>query len=639
VGKVLIVIKCALCDKEFKKIVGLGIHVRAMHKEIPIEEYYLKYINPNSNICKSCGKNTKFANISRGFYDYCSPGCVLKNKNIQEKIKETNLERYGSEYQIETKKTRDKIKKTNLEKYGVEYSFQSESVKEKIKEVNLEKYGVENYSQTKEGRERISKRVKEEWKNPEIQENRKKGYLKSLGVDHPLKSKEIIEKRKKTCLKKYGGIAPICDENIKNKMFETNIKKYGSKIVLSNSNIQEKIKKTNLERYGSEYIMKLDEFKEKSKQTCLDRYGVNNISKLDEIKEKLKDKNLKNMYVKLLNSDRLKEKVKPNFKLDKYKGCDHNNKYSWICCKCNNEFKDHIDDGHIPKCPFCYPLLVGTSKGEKEVSDFCKQYYPNLIENSRSIIPPLELDIYIPEKKLAIEFDGLYWHSEINGNKDPNYHLNKTLQCEEKGIQLLHIFEDEWLNKQDIVKSIIKSKLGIYDQKIYARKPEFKFVSHEKANQFLFDNHLQGTIKSKHYGLYHNNELVSLISISKPRFNKNYEWELLRFCNKKNTQVTGSLSKLIKNFRKTNHGSIISYCDKRYSYGSGYINSGFEQISITKPSYYYIKYFDRYNRMKFQKHKLEEQLEIYDSNLTEWQNMQLNEYDRIFDCGNLVLTI
>jgi very-short-patch-repair endonuclease len=434
---------------------------------------------------------------------------------------------------------------------------------------------------------------------------------------------ERIDKWKKTCENKYNG-HPMNNDEIKEKFKNTMIEKYGVPNALKNKKfLKQAINKRDFEK---EHQTFLNTFEKKYKKT--------NPMCIKEISEKMSNTKKEKFFKLLLNSDRLKNKVKPNFDINAYQNSIQ--QYEWICCKCNKIFISDVSNGRIPRCSYCYPTNRIQSYLEKEISNFCKKYYPDLIENSRSIIPPLELDIYIPEKKLAIEFDGLYWHSEINGNKESGYHYNKTQLCEEKGIQLIHIFEDEWLNKQDILESIIKSKLGIYDQKIYARKTEFKFVSQKDANQFLFDNHLQGEINGQHYGLYHNNKLVSLITISKPRFNKKFDYELLRFCNKKNIQIIGGLSKLIKNFKKLNSGSIISYCDRRYSDGSGYLNSGFEQINKTIPRYYYIKNSRKYNRINFQKHKLEEQLEIYDSNLTEWQNMQLNDYDRIWDCGNLV---
>ena len=213
------------------------------------------------------------------------------------------------------------------------------------------------------------------------------------------------------------------------------------------------------------------------------------------------------------------------------------------------------------------------------------------------------------------------------------YHLKKTESCKEKEIHLIHIFEDEWYNKQDIIKSILKAKMGKIENKIYGRKCIISEINNKDANDFLFENHLQGPISGKSIGLYYNNDLVSIITYGKPRYNKNYDIEILRFCNKKDTVVIGGLSKLVSRIS----GKIISYCDLRFSFGLGYLFSGFKMVNISHPNYYYMSdYNSRYNRLQFQKHKLPNLLENFDPTLTEWENMQLNGYDRIWDCGNLV---
>jgi len=204
-------------------------------------------------------------------------------------------------------------------------------------------------------------------------------------------------------------------------------------------------------------------------------------------------------------------------------------------------------------------------------------------------------------------------------------------------VNLIHIFEDEWYDKQDIVKSILKAKMGKIENKIYARKCEVKKVSNDEVIDFLFENHLQGPINGKSIGLYYNDELVSSIVYGSPRYNKQYEIEIFRFCNKIETHVVGGLSRLISHI----NGSKVSYCDKRYSIGVGYKSSGFISSGESTPSYYYLNktYRNKFSRLQFQKHKLPNLLEVFDPNLTEWENMQLNGYDRIWDCGNFVFTI
>jgi hypothetical protein len=163
-------------------------------------------------------------------------------------------------------------------------------------------------------------------------------------------------------------------------------------------------------------------------------------------------------------------------------------------------------------------------------------------------------------------------------------------------------------------------------------------VNSKDAKEFLFDNHIQGEINAMvHIGLYYDNELVSILSMGKSRFDKEYEWEVLRFCTKVNNIVIGGFSKLYKYFLSVyKPENVISYVDRRYGSGNFYTKFGFKYIGTSPPSYFYTKTNRRENRMKYQKHMLSEKLETYDPILTEWENMQLNGYDRIWDCGNHV---
>ncbi|ANH51401.1 hypothetical protein PC14_00108 [Campylobacter phage PC14] len=279
----------------------------------------------------------------------------------------------------------------------------------------------------------------------------------------------------------------------------------------------------------------------------------------------------------------------------------------------------------ITLCPICNP---STSSFEKELSNLLDDY----IENDYSILGDKELDFYLPDHNLAIECNGDYWHSESNG-KDKNYHLDKTERCKEKGIQLLHIFESSWIEKKEIWKSIINNKLGKY-KKIMARKCILREVSKKEEKEFLESNHLQGfTGSTVCYGLCYQDELVCLMSFGKPRFTDKYDWELIRLCTKKNTNVIGGASKLLSYFHKHNKGSLISYSDRLYSDGSIYLKLGFTFSHYSSPGYYYFKNNKTYSRQQFMKHKLKDKLEKFDPNLTESENMKLNGFYRVWDCG------
>ena len=189
---------------------------------------------------------------------------------------------------------------------------------------------------------------------------------------------------------------------------------------------------------------------------------------------------------------------------------------------------------------------------------------------------------------------------------------------------------------------MINNKLGL-NKKIFARKCEIREVDSNTAERFLKENHLQGYCVAKYrFGLYYENVLVSLMTFGKSRYNKNYDWELLRFCSKKGYNIVGGASKLLSHFRKQYSGSIISYANRRWSNGHLYETLGFEEIGKTDPNYFYFKEDDLYklySRVTFQKYKLENLLDVYDENLTETKNMFNNGYRQVFDCGNKIYAL
>ena len=315
----------------------------------------------------------------------------------------------------------------------------------------------------------------------------------------------------------------------------------------------------------------------------------------------------------------------------------------WISREYKVSLKHVYNEIHRNNIKLQYKWDSPSSLSEREVREFVESIYKEeVIYGDRSIISPQELDIYIPGKQLAIEFNGLYWHSYIV-NKDKNYHLNKTTLCEDKDIQLLHIFENEWLNdnKRDIWKSIIKFKLCGAGNKIYARNCIVRKVEKEEENSFFNHNHLQGKCNSSFcYGLEYNGKIVSLMSFGNPRYNKNIDFEMMRYASSREYHIVGGASRLLKYFIKDNcfpGNKIITYADKRLSKGNLYNSLGFYNTHDSSPNYFYFK--DRYNiesRIKFQKHKLHKMINNYDSSKTEWDNMMINGYNKIYDSGNKV---
>jgi hypothetical protein len=287
------------------------------------------------------------------------------------------------------------------------------------------------------------------------------------------------------------------------------------------------------------------------------------------------------------------------------------------------------------RCPVCAENL---SKIEEELREFVEsELDTDIIRNDKQILDKKELDVLSPKHNIAIEMNGLFCHSEEEG-KDKHYHLYKTNKCLESGIRLFHIFEDEWRNKQEIWKSIIRYNFGKVPNKIHARKCEIRMVDNFNTRHFLNDNHLQGYSNcSISLGLYYNNQLVSILTFGKSRFDKNVEWELIRFANVLNTSIVGGFQKLFKHFIRTyNPNSIVSYADKRYSIGNIYRSVGMKEIQNDAVNYYYFNKREgiRYSRHQFQKHKLEDKLPIFDESLSEGDNMKMNGFYKIYDCGN-----
>lgn len=316
-----------------------------------------------------------------------------------------------------------------------------------------------------------------------------------------------------------------------------------------------------------------------------------------------------------------------------------------IICKEHGEFTQLVFNhmaGQI--CPKCCNRRV--SKGETEVFDLVGKLFPTAQQSNRSILENgKEIDVWVPDVKVAVEYDGVYWHS--SGSRDTDdlvskSHHSKTVDCESKGIRLYHIFETEWQEKRIIWQSVLCNALGKSPDKIYARQCKVVEVAPDVAKAFQEDNHLQGSCgASVRLGLEFEGQLVSLMTFGKPRYNKDHEWELIRFCNLIFTNVVGAASRLLKNFTRSYGGDIISYANRRWSDGGLYQKLGFEYIGDSEPSYYYVdtKRSKILHRSTFMKHKLVNILENFDPNLSEVDNMYNHGFRRIWDCGSKVYSM
>jgi len=366
----------------------------------------------------------------------------------------------------------------------------------------------------------------------------------------------------------------------------------------------------------------------KVKETLLKTHGVTHQSHILENKLKLQDKKI----------ERIKSNIQAGVLL-KY----DNDVLHIKCDKCSEiheiEYKVWTQRVQLNldwrDCITGYNN--GSSNGELEVLEFIKNNYTGeIIINDRKILSGKEVDIWLPQLNIAIEFNGLYWHCEVFKSKD--YHHNKWRDLNNLGIQLIQIWEDEWINKKAIVKSRLLNLLG-KSNKIWARKCELKEVPSRDANLFLKQNHLQGPVNSSiRYGLYYSGELISLMTFGKPRKGLRYKsdttniYELYRFCNKLGITVIGGASRLFKHFIKSNRvDEVFSYSALEWP-GKLYTNLGMNLVDISNHSFWYIGNHKRVSRHTYNKQNLIKM--GFDKNKTADQIIKELKIHKIWGPGN-----
>lgn len=431
-------------------------------------------------------------------------------------------------------------------------------------------------------------------------EEKRENYLreirKNYNIDNVFQIESVKEKSKITMKKRYGEIYQKTDEYV------------------------QKVKATKLERYGNENYVNVD----KLRKTCMEKYGVDAIAQKnwsDKTKNVLKSKESFQQYLKD-KSNWSKRELKEDLDIS----------YSTI-----NRFirKFNLQD----QISFGGSDITNKSSYESEIM----RLFSNQFEQSnRSILyrenrQSLEIDLYNKEHNFGIEINGAYWHSEFSkGN--PFACRDKSRLATERDTFIFHIWDFEWDNKdkKPILISMIKNLLGQNDKIIYGRNTEIKIIDSDVANHFLDKNHLQGRDNaSVRLGLFYENELVSLMTFKNPRFNKHYQYELSRFCNKINTTVIGAASKLFNYFITAfKPESIISYSNNAKTKGSLYEKLGFTFLNDSHPNYWWCGNNKVLSRYQCQKAKLV--AEGADPNKTEIQIMHDLDFFRVYDCGNKV---
>lgn len=565
-------------NKEYMDFINMSISPLILDYDLSEKIYY--FVNRiNHVLLCNCGGKLSFIGFKNGYRKTCGKKeCFVKQRKI------TNLEKLGVD---NPKKSKDIIEKEKLrikEKWGEHYML-NKDVKYKFNKTMLEKWGVEWAQQSDEIKNKSKKRFKENPNKEEIIKRRVISFKKNY-------SSKIEEKKKNTIIKNWGSIESYY-KYLNECIREKSIKKYGVEHHLKSNEVVSKRIATYRNNITNKIISSLP----------------NNISYV----ERYDNTNFTDMIIELRCND-----CKSNFKI--------NRQYLW-----------HRIDNNKNICLLCNPILHGKSNMELDVLNFIKENYKGEILSNKKAINNLELDIFLPEISIGIEFNGLYWHSDEF--KDKNYHYNKYKICSQNNIDLVSIWEDDWIFKKEIVQSIILNKIGRNKKIIGARKCEVKEVNNNLCRRFLNENHLQGFVGSAvKIGLFYHDELVSLMTFGNLRktmnqVSKDGTYELLRFCSKLNTTVSGGASKLLSYFLNNfKVDEIITYSKNDISNGNLYKKLGFEFQHETSPGYYWIINDVRQNRFNWRKDKL---VKLgYDENMTEIEIMKSIGYNRIFDCGN-----
>jgi hypothetical protein len=534
----------------------------------------------------ACGNKALFNTFNKGYRSVCAFDCPEKGKNHQYKLKKIWKDTDAYSNMLE------KREETCLQKYGNKIAAVTQSVIDKTKTTNIQRYGT----------------------------------------PYPLQSPEIQNKVKETIKSKYGVEYPFQSEDIRNKasmMFEQNHGKKNDMLipreVFSQNNegknpfeiesVKNRSKQSFIDKYGVEHALQNPKFLKKSQQTSMNNHGRANGAQLHYTDE---------AYAFLTDKSRFQDELNNNNVMsicEKY-GILRPTLYKWHHRHGLDILKTRIKSSY-----------------EEEIAKILTDLNITFIRNYNKLCHPRQVDFYIPDHALAIEFNGLYWHSEISGKKDKTYHASKAELCKENGIQLLTIFEDEWINRHETIINHVKHLCGITDTVVGARKVIITTESmNNEIRNFLNDHHIQGKASMVSYVLAGrvDGRLVAAMTLHSCAVGTG-EYDINRFCTDTKASYPGLFSKFLKYIERNlpTVSFLTTIADLRWSHGDVYFKSGFSLIGCIKPDYHYTDYQKREHKFTYRKNNIRKKFNIDITGKTEKELMESLGYDRIWDCGKL----
>lgn len=288
-----------------------------------------------------------------------------------------------------------------------------------------------------------------------------------------------------------------------------------------------------------------------------------------------------------------------------------------------------------------HPRKITGLSPEQDIVQYLQSLGVSCEHRNRTIIPGFELDVYVPEHRLAIEHHGVYWHSytATETTKERRRHYEKWRRCHEQGIRLIQFWDHEWQYQRSICQSMLRTAVGKQTHTIGARNCTVQWLSTTDAELFFHDHHLQGWNPATHvYGLLAPDDtLMAAMSFRRARFSSHFAWELVRLAFHKEYVVMGGAERLWSHARRMDiHGSVGTYADMRVFTGNVYGRLGMEYQHHTPPAYAYYKHGRIRTRLTAQKKRLQKELPQFDPTKTEAENMFAHGWRRFWDCGHVL---
>lgn len=576
----------------------------------------------------------------------------VQHDDIQSKTKSTCLERYGVEHCMQSSEIKQKVIDTNMKRYGVSCTLKAPEVTAKITATMKEKYGADHPMKVPEIKQKMLDTCEERYGtkfpamcNPEINAKVQATMIERYGVPRPILNADIKEKARQTLIATFSD--PIKHNAIISKTMATYNRKYGG-FGLSSPILADKIRNTMLAKYGTPYFSMSDYGKQKIKESNIQKYGVENYTQTEEGRQRIKDSRFAKMSPEMQKFrqnpisylESLPESQKTEPLIAERLGVTPS---TISCYVCKNNLQQYV--------------TISYSTMEDSICAMLSEWNIEYIRCTRSIISPLELDIYIPSCNLAIECNPTSTHNSSFESpwgiapKSYMYHKDKSIACRDKGIFLFHVFGYEWKNRPMVIRSMIRNLVGQTPIRIYGRDTKVVELSASDSAQFLNDNHRQGTTNASiRLGLVDksSNVLYSVMTFNKVRStigdngDASDVVELSRFCNKINTIVVGAASKLFKYFiEHYQFDKVVSFSDVAHTRGNVYSKLGFVSVNESNPSYVWVNTkTDLYlNRVSCQKKNLPNLFpDVTDetiANHTEKEIMMSHGFAQVFDSGTI----